>query len=297
MTRRKDAYGNRALKKQEANPRWALISIGDGESSERVEGRSARKRMLPRFGTVPAVPAFAIYSVLSFPSRGEERGRERRRDTVNSGDNPGVWPYYISRRGGGLLLGDIILTAAPPVHASLAHFSRRATERARERRLSCTRDNGFPGSRGSDRRPVHPTGQSRPRVNEFSPWMKPRRPIARLPRRSESARAARSRVFLAFFSRDFPATSALACTRPQTRDMGLEPSRDCGMRVDKFGVSSQHEQFTRINLKRMLIKYDSCNQSGIQIFFHQEIQINLLDERRIHNDRGRRYRILHYVLQ
>lgn len=179
--------------------------------------------------------------------RAKERRRERRRDTVNPGDNPGVWPYYISRLGGGLLLDDIILTAAPPVHASLAHFSRRAsTKRARERRLSCTRDNGFPGSRGSSHWPVHPTGQSRSRVNEFSPWMKPRRPlrpIARLPRRSESA-------FLAFFSSDFSATSALTCTDHKRE---IQNWSRAGELRNVRQVSSQHEQFMRFNVKRMLI--------------------------------------------
>lgn len=167
----------RMSKKQEANPR-ALSSVrgGSHENSERMEGRGACKRMLRRFGTVPAVPAMAafaiyIYSVLSFPSRGEqERERERKRDTVNPGDNPGVWPYYILPRGGGLLLDDIILTAAPPVHVSLAHFSRRATERAREQRLSCRRDNGFPGNRGSAGRCIRRDNRGRESMNFLHEW-------------------------------------------------------------------------------------------------------------------------------
>ena len=74
--------GIKRLKNRKLAQDGRRSTFGDGENSERVEGRGARKRMLQRFGTVPADPAtaaFAIYSILSFPSRGEQK-REKEKE-------------------------------------------------------------------------------------------------------------------------------------------------------------------------------------------------------------------------
>jgi len=209
------------FKKQEASPRWAPFNVrGWRKLWKGGRKRRAQEDATERFGTVPADPAtaaFAIYSVLSFPSRRRAEEGEREREIRSTLAITPASDLIISpRRSGELLLDDIILTAAPPMHVSLAHFSRRATERARERRLSCPRDNGFPGNRGSTRRSVHPTAQSKPRVNEFSPWMKPRRPlrpITHLLRWSENSHTTRSCFSRVFFSYDFSAISVLVCRR------------------------------------------------------------------------------------
>lgn len=135
-----NAYEKRVSKKQRISSTLAKI----GEREQRKPRKGGRKRMLRRFGAAPAarLRAVSIYYSRFIVSRGE-----RERDTVNPSDNPGVWPYYISRserrwRGGKLLLADIILTAA--LHG--ARFSRSAAERAREPETR-TRDNEFPGKR------------------------------------------------------------------------------------------------------------------------------------------------------
>ena len=226
------------FKKQEASPRWAPFNVRGwrklwkGGRKRRAQ-EDATEIWYGSSGSSDGRVRYIFHFIVSLARRAEEGEREREiRSTLAI--TPASDLIISPRRSGELLLDDIILTAAPPMHVSLAHFSRRATERARERRLSCPRDNGFPGNRGSTRRSVHPTGQSRPRVNEFSPWMKPRRPlrpITHLLRWSENSHTTRScfsRVFLIWFFCDLG-------TRLPMKDSELESNWDRGM-SDKFDV-------------------------------------------------------------
>lgn len=85
-----NAYEKRVSKKQWISSTLAKI----GEREQRKPRKGGRKRMLRRFGAAPAarLRAVSIYYSRFIVSRGE-----RERDTVNPSDNPGVWPYYISR--------------------------------------------------------------------------------------------------------------------------------------------------------------------------------------------------------
>lgn len=187
-------------RKQGANRR-VIRHQRRGENSKRMEGRDARTRGcygdLVRFQRSQRWPRSLYIPFYRFPREENRRGRERKRDTVNPGDNPGVWPYYISQRGGGLLLDDFN-GGAPGAHSAHPFLS----PKEQESRDSLAREimDFLEAAVAPTGRCIRRNNRGRESMNFPHEWN--HRALSRVLSHDESAR----------FSRVFPrAISALAC--------------------------------------------------------------------------------------